>query len=93
MGYAYTTGDAAKHAFFADVSGAMVDLNTLIDPASGWELLEAHGINDSGQIAGHGMIGGQTHAFLLTPTPEPASLCLLALGGTALLRRNRRRSA
>ena len=54
-------------------------------------LNEAHGINDSGQIAGYGTIGGQQHAFLLTltPTPEPASLSLLALGGMALFRRAR----
>jgi hypothetical protein len=36
------------------------------------------------------MIGGETHAFLLTPTPEPACLSLLALGGMTLFRRNRR---
>ena len=88
VGSASTTGNAAGHAFFADVTGPMVDLNTLIDPASGWVLTQAHGINDSGQIAGQGTIGGQPHAFLLTPTPEPASLSLLVLGGMALLHRN-----
>jgi hypothetical protein len=51
---------------------------------------EAHGINDSGQIAGFGGFGGQTHAFLLTPTPEPACLSLLAVGAAALLGRRRR---
>jgi probable HAF family extracellular repeat protein len=48
-------------------SGAMQDLNTMIDPTSGWQLDIAYGINDSGQIVGEGTIGGQIHAFLLTP--------------------------
>jgi probable HAF family extracellular repeat protein len=91
VGFANTTSEA-EHAFFADVTGPLVDLNTLIDPASGWELNSAHGINDSRQIAGEGVIFGQTHAFLLTPTPEPASLSLLALGGMALFRRHRHRA-
>jgi hypothetical protein len=63
---------------------------TLTDPASGWLLGYAEGINDSGQIAGTGTIGGQQHAFLITLTPEPARLSLLALGGTTLLRRKPR---
>ena len=49
----------------------MVDLNTLIDPLSGWELLDASDINDAGQITGQGLIGGQYHAYLLTPVPIP----------------------
>jgi hypothetical protein len=47
----------------------MVDVNDLIDPLSGWELLDADDINDAGQIAGQGLIGGEYHAFLLTPIP------------------------
>ena len=49
----------------------MVDLNTLIDPLSGWELLDAADINDAGQITGQGLIGGEYHAYLLTPIPIP----------------------
>jgi hypothetical protein len=30
----------------------------------------ANAINEAGQIAGMGVIGGQTHAFLLTPIPH-----------------------
>jgi len=40
----------------------------LID-ASGWELKEACGINDLGQIVGWGIVNGQEHAFLLNRTP------------------------
>ena len=42
-------------------------LNNLIDPALGWNLQVAAGINDSGQIAGYGGHNGLVHAFRLTP--------------------------
>ena len=54
-------------AFMWTASGGMVDLNTLIDPTLGWQLTSAVGINDTGQIAGTGIINGQEHAFLMTP--------------------------
>ncbi len=61
--------------------GLMTDLNTLIDPLSGWDLVSAHGINDSGQIVGVGIIDGEQHAFLMTPAvPEPSSVVLAAMG-------------
>jgi hypothetical protein len=47
--------------------GSMHDLNNLIPPGSGWELVEATAINDAGQIAGSGRLGGKMRAFLLTP--------------------------
>jgi probable HAF family extracellular repeat protein len=57
------------HAFLYTSGSGMVDLNTLIDPLSGWELLDAADINDAGQITGQGLIGGEYHAYLLTPVP------------------------
>jgi probable HAF family extracellular repeat protein len=47
--------------------GLMIDLNALVDASAGWELREATGINDLGQIVGWGIINSQEHAFLLTP--------------------------
>ena len=61
----------ARHAFLYTRNDGMKDLNTLIDPLSGWELIDASAINDVGQITGSGRIGGEIHAFLLTPVPEP----------------------
>lgn len=61
----------------------MTDLNDLIDPTLGWTVWEANGISNGGQIVGYGKNAlGMTHAFLLTPVPEPSSAAGL---GTALL--------
>jgi hypothetical protein len=49
----------------------MVDLNTLIDPLSGWELSDAADINSAGQITGQGLINHEYHAYLLTPILVP----------------------
>jgi len=74
VGYGYTS-TAAYHAFLYE-NGQTIDLNSRIDPASGWVLLEADQINDRGQILGTGNLG----TFLLTQVPEPSSLVLAALG-------------
>jgi hypothetical protein len=55
-----------EHAFLWK-DGVMVDLNDLIPKHSPWILQSAAGINDSGQIAGQGVINGEVHAFLATP--------------------------
>lgn len=58
----------------ADGNYTMVDLNTLIDPNSGWVLNVAYDINDSGEIVGFGSYNGnEEQAFLLTVNtiPEP----------------------
>jgi probable HAF family extracellular repeat protein len=89
-GYSQTTADATYHAFLYASDSGMVDLNTLIDPLSGWELLFGRGINDAGQITGQGVIGGERHAFLLTPVPEPSGFALLALGLPLLVGRHSR---
>ena len=66
--------------------GAITDLNTLIDPASGWSLYNAAAINDSGLIVGYGRNANlKTHAFLLTPLPEPSTAALTASGLAAAL--------
>jgi probable HAF family extracellular repeat protein len=61
-------GNGETAAFLFE-DGFMYDLNGLLAPGSGWQLLAAYGINDSGQIAGTGIYNGVEQAFLLTPRP------------------------
>jgi len=84
VGWALTaSGD--DHAFLYS-GGSLTDLNSLIDPVSGWTLQQANAINNNGQIVGYGRNAAwQSHAFLLTPTPEPSALVLLGMGAFALL--------
>jgi hypothetical protein len=86
------------HAVLFD-HGNVLDLNRLIDPAMGWLLQNAIGINDAGQIIGEGTLGGSTHGFLLTPmyatptaAPEPRVWIIFTLIGAVpvMLRRRAR---
>jgi probable HAF family extracellular repeat protein len=54
------------HAFVWDEASGLRDLNTLIDPASGWVLRTATGINDAGVIIGQGTLG----AFVASPDTD-----------------------
>jgi hypothetical protein len=67
----------------------MIDLNSLIDPLAGWELISANALNESGQVAGSGLHRGEFRAFLLTPVPEPQSLALTVIGMCGLFLRGR----
>lgn len=76
--------------YFAD--GELVLLQDRIVGANPFsELSYASDINDSGQIVGAARTAsGETHVFLLTPIPEPATATLLTLGIAALRPRGRR---
>ncbi len=52
-------------------NGAEIDLNTLLPANSGWVLMFAYDINESGQIVGYGKYNGLYRGFLLTPPSNP----------------------
>jgi hypothetical protein len=58
--------DGLEEAGFLYRDGAFLLLRDLVD-APGWQLQSPIGINDSGQIAGFGLLGVEQHGFLLTP--------------------------
>ena len=73
----------------------LLDLNNLIVPGSGWQLLSASAINNNTQIAGYGNLNGEIHGFRLDlipgqnpsdppAVPEPATAVLLVVGGLTL---------
>lgn len=70
--------NGVHHAFMVtNALGGMVrmmDLNGLVPTNSGWEMMEARGINASGQIIGWGMFAGHTNAFLMTPVSGPVMM-------------------
>jgi len=66
VGVSTTVNNAVQKAFLWQSGLGLQDLNTLIDPASGWTLMEAQAISEDGTyITGVGMVNGERHAFLL----------------------------
>jgi probable HAF family extracellular repeat protein len=55
---------------FVDSNGTLQNLNNLIPAGSGYQILNATGINDNGQIVANAVdtATGQTHALLLNPS-------------------------
>jgi probable HAF family extracellular repeat protein len=80
VGSSNVASGSGTHAFLYQ-NGVMKDLNTVLPPASGWVLEAATAINDSGEIAGFGLIGGRRHAYRLIP---PAKLSLFRGGALSL---------
>lgn len=52
-----------QHAFVYE-NRRMIDLNSLLPPGSGWELVGAFDINNNGQIVGYGLVNGRFRAFI-----------------------------
>jgi len=71
-----------RHAFLYS-DGEMHDLNSLIDPASGWTIIAANAINERGDIAAYGCdLNNACTGVLLTAqaVPEPGSWALMLAG-------------
>jgi probable HAF family extracellular repeat protein len=80
------------HGFLYE-DGTMLDLNTLIDPASGWTVRDAQAINDLAQIAGtacRGEICQAVRLDLVPQVPEPAGWAMYGIGAGLLLAARRR---
>jgi probable HAF family extracellular repeat protein len=105
VGQAVYYDDSGMHlgvrAVYWGLDNLAVDVNTLIDLASGWTLHRATSISDTGWIAGVGEFdpdgqGGQDpyqRLFLIhvpaTAVPEPATFALVALGLAVLATANK----
>jgi probable HAF family extracellular repeat protein len=64
--------------------GVAYDLNTLIEPGSGWQLFAASDMNDQGQIVGVGTYQGSAHAFLLTPRGVITRYCTSTINSSGV---------
>jgi len=78
VGWATNAGDQRRAFVYS--SGSLSNLNSLIDPLSGWQIEDARDINDAGQIAAFGCNASTCHALLLTPVPEPQTWAMLLTG-------------
>lgn len=71
LGYSYYctpgTWQATPQRWVIWRDGGVFELQSLIDPASGWTLTSASGINNNGQIVGIGTRNGVAGTILLTP--------------------------
>jgi hypothetical protein len=88
------TGVNGGTAVLWGLDGAAINLNSLIDPTSGWFLNTAYAISDTNWITGTGTFdpdgAGSTPSTVrgfLIHVPEPASLCTLPLMSVLLRRR------
>lgn len=64
VGGALTSGDVSHHAFLIE-DGVMHDLNDLLAPGSGWELVQGLGVNDAGDVIAIGHRDGVDEVVLL----------------------------
>ncbi|MBN1787771.1 MAG: hypothetical protein JW806_05190 [Sedimentisphaerales bacterium] len=103
VGYAYDMW-GQKRACLFNGGNENIDLNSLVDPNSGWILQYAFGINNDGWIVGSGTLGGTenspglTRAFLLKPPMPPTCIakpigdlngdCIVNLADFALIANN-----
>jgi probable HAF family extracellular repeat protein len=84
-GFSLAVGDST----FLYEKGNYYKLHEMILNPEDWDGLYGVSINDLGQIVGCGDIDGQSHAFLMTPIPEPMTFTLLIFGGVIAYRKIR----
>lgn len=76
VGHAQCIASGGSLAGFLWDDGIMYNLNDLVPPGSGWDLIKATDINDNGMIVGFGTPPGgdfELRAFLLVPQVTPVN--------------------
>ncbi len=68
--YHYFDAEEAYGGFLCE-NGALVNLQELLPPDSGWLLRTVNSINNAGQISGMGYFEGRLRAYLMTPITGP----------------------
>jgi hypothetical protein len=63
----FPIADAGSYGAFLYRNGTSYDLNTLIAPNSGWQILDAYGINDRGEIVGDASYKDNLYGISLKP--------------------------
>lgn len=98
--YVGTTSSATRATIWPAGGTAAVDLNTLIDPNSGWVLEWATAVNESGMIVGFGTYDPDgpsgkprltNQPFRVEFVPEPSGIFGIAVVATVSFVRRRRR--
>ncbi len=77
----------SRAVFYASPTSEPFELSHLLPKSSGWDFLNATGINDRGEIVGYGVNpAGKISAFKLEPSavPEPTTLAFLLVVGLAV---------
>ncbi|MCB0824780.1 MAG: PEP-CTERM sorting domain-containing protein [Armatimonadetes bacterium] len=82
-------GSHGSNAIIWDAINGTQNLNDLKVGTTN-NLLDAQSISDTGFIAGSMTVGTQTHAYLATPVPEPASMIGLSALGLLVIRRRKK---
>src|SRR5580765_1626955 len=68
VGLTFVPGGDDLRAFLSDNGGPLIELNTLIQPASDIQVITAVAINDRGEIVGTGKLpNGEIHPIMLIP--------------------------
>ena len=55
-------------------NGVRTEIQDLLPPNSGWQIIKAECINNQGQIVGAGIFNNQEHPYILTPVKKKHSI-------------------
>ncbi len=73
-------GDDGFNSYLWEEETGFVLVQDLLAGGSSWQVSRLWGLNDEGQMIATAAFGGEYHAVLLTPVPEPGTLLLISFG-------------